>query len=142
MTQDNDRTINSLRNSDTAFVVNALGRGATRREIMGLPVAAGMSSTVASALIASVQPALTQTPNKGGRVRVAGAATSTTDTLDRAKGSNHTDYSRHTMFYNGLTMLDERLAPVLDLAESIDHLKTTLWTIKLRKDVRFHDGTP
>jgi peptide/nickel transport system substrate-binding protein len=142
MTQDNDRTTNILSNADTALVANALERGATRREVMGLLVAAGMSSTVASALIAGVQPTLAQTPNKGGRVRVAGAAASTTDTLDPAKGSNHTDYSRHTMFYNGLTTLDERLAPVLDLAESIDHEKATLWTIKLRKDVRFHDGTP
>ena len=86
--------------------------------------------------------ALAETPKKGGKLRVAGFASSTTDTLDPAKGSNSTDYSRDTTFYNGLTVLDEHLAPQLDLAESIENEKATLWTIKLRKDVRFHDGKP
>jgi len=44
------------------------------------------------------------------------------------------------MFYSGLTELDEVLSPKLALAESIEHDKATIWTIKLRKGVQFHDG--
>ena len=51
-----------------------------------------------------------------------------------------TDYCRCTMFYNGLTELDDSLNPKLALAESIEHDKATVWTIKLRKGVQFHDG--
>src|SRR5258708_28183367 len=44
------------------------------------------------------------------------------------------------MFYNGLRDLDDRLNPTLALAESIEHDEATVWTIKLRKGVQFHDG--
>jgi peptide/nickel transport system substrate-binding protein len=142
MTQRSDEPIQFLNRTDMAFIENALRRGANRRELIHWLVAAGMSvSAAASALTASTR-AFADTPKKGGRLRVAGFATSTTDTLDPAKGSNSTDYSRGTTFYNGLTVLDEHLAPQLDLAESIENEKATQWTVKLRKDVRFHDGKP
>jgi hypothetical protein len=48
MTQDEHRTTNILSNSDSEFVASALRRGATRRDVMGLLVAAGMSSAVAT----------------------------------------------------------------------------------------------
>ncbi len=44
------------------------------------------------------------------------------------------------MFYNGLTELDDVMAPKLALAESIENEKATVWTIKLRRGVQFHDG--
>ena len=44
------------------------------------------------------------------------------------------------MFYNGLTELDETMNPKLALAESIENDKATVWTIKLRKGVQFHNG--
>src|SRR5207247_7105423 len=66
----------------------------------------------------------------------------TSDTLDPAKQSNSTDYARCNMFYNTLTELDSQLAPKLALAEQIANDKATVWTFKLRKGVRFHDGKP
>jgi peptide/nickel transport system substrate-binding protein len=142
MTRRKNGAIQTLTGAETAFVADALRRGATRRELMGWLAAAGMTALAAGAVVTTTTQALGQTPKRGGKLRVAGFASSTTDTLDPAKGSNSTDYSRHTTFYNGLTVLDERLAPQLDLAESIENDKATLWTIKLRKDVRFHDGKP
>jgi peptide/nickel transport system substrate-binding protein len=86
--------------------------------------------------------ALAQTPKKGGRVRAATTSSSTSDTLDPAKGSTATDYTRHNMFYSGLTQLDGTLTPQPALAEEIRNDKATVWTFKLRKDVKFHDGSP
>jgi peptide/nickel transport system substrate-binding protein len=142
MTQRDHESLPRLRRNDAAYIERALRRGASRRELMHWLVAAGMSVTAAGSVLTTSTRALADTPKKGGRLRVAGFASSTTDTLDPAKGSNSTDYSRDTTFYNGLTVLDEHLAPQLDLAESIDNDKATVWTVKLRKDVRFHDGKP
>lgn len=127
---------------DAAFVEDAIRRGASRRDLLAWLGAAGIGAMAGASLVGSATRALAQTPKRGGKVRIAGFATSTTDTLDPAKGSNSTDYSRQTMFYNGLTYLDESLTPQLELAESIENDKATLWTIKLRRDVRFHDGSP
>ena len=142
MTQRSDEPTPILGRTDAAFLEQALKRGASRRELTQWLIAAGMSLSAAGVVLTKSTRALADTPKKGGRLRVAGFASSTTDTLDPPKGSNSTDYSRGTTFYNGLTVLDEHLAPQLDLAEAIENDKATLWTIKLRKDVRFHDGKP
>ena len=81
-------------------------------------------------------------PVKGGRLRVATAASSTADTLDPAKQAVATDYCRGNMFYNGLTRLDASLQPQLELAEAIETRDARDWIIKLRSGVRFHDGRP
>ena len=81
-------------------------------------------------------------PVRGGRLRVATAASSTADTLDPAKQSVVTDYCRGNMFYNGLTRLDAESRAQLELAEAIDTRDAREWTIKLRRGVRFHDGAP
>lgn len=44
------------------------------------------------------------------------------------------------MVYNGLTKFDEHLVPHPELAESIDNENATVWHIRLRKGVLFHDG--
>lgn len=128
-----------LRNAGKLEVENALKRGATRRDVLGLLVAGGMSLAAARAVVSS-SPALAQAPKKGGRIKVAGSSISPNDTVDPAKQSFSTDYSRCSMFYNGLTALDGSLTPVPDLAESFSHDKATVWTFKLRKGVTFHDG--
>ena len=128
--------------ADSAFIEEAIQRGASRRDLLAWFGAAGMSAAAAGPIIGSASRALAETPKRGGKIRIAAFATATTDTLDPAKGSNSTDYSRQTMFYNGLTYLDGTLTPQLELAESIENDKATVWTIKLRKDVRFHDGSP
>ena len=131
-----------LSTADRHRVLDALRRGASRRDVLGMLGMLGLAGTVGTSLFAGAGRAFADTPKKGGRIRVAGVSSSTSDTLDPAKQSLSTDYVRCTMFYSGLTTLDEHLAPQLALAESIENDKATVWTIKLRKDVLFHDGKP
>jgi len=135
-------SVELLSAEDRHRVLTAIGRGASRREVLGMLGALGAAGTFGSSLFGGLGSAFAATPKKGGRIRVAGFSSSTADTVDPAKQSHATDYVRCSMFYNGLTTLDERMAPQLSLAESIEHDKATVWTIKLRKGVQFHDGKP
>jgi peptide/nickel transport system substrate-binding protein len=122
------------------LVQAAIARGATRRQMMGWLAAAGVGLASAGTVLTHATQALGETPVRGGKIRVAGYSSSTADTVDPAKQSLSTDYVRCNMFYNGLTALDGTLTPQLELAAAIDNDKATVWTIKLRKDVTFHDG--
>lgn len=110
-----------------------------RRDVLRTLVAAGMYATLGGIAAQSAR-ADVQTPRKGGRIRVASLSSSTADTLDPARGALSTDYARHYMIYSGLTQFDSNLAPQLALAEDIQSSDRTLWTIRLRKGVQFHDG--
>ncbi|KEA54260.1 ABC transporter substrate-binding protein [Mangrovibacter sp. MFB070] len=81
-------------------------------------------------------------PVQGGKLRAAVANASATDTLDPAKGTNSGDYSRHFMFYSGLTELDKNMAVHPALAESLTSDDGVTWQMKLRQGVTFHDGKP
>lgn len=140
MTTPGSDALTLLSHVERERLLAAVRAGATRREMLGLLAAFGITASVGGALIGSATTAHAQTPKKGGKIRVAGFGSSTADTLDPAKQSYSTDYCRCTMFYSGLTELDEVLNPKLALAESIAHDKATVWTIKLRKGVQFHDG--
>ena len=129
--------------SDMAAIEAALAKGASRRDLMRWLGAAGMSAATAGIIIGDAGRALAQTPKRGGRIKVASQTSSTAYTVDPAKQNNQTDYTRCFTFYNGLTRLDASLAPQLELAEAMESDGTaTVWTIKLRRDVKFHDGTP
>jgi len=121
-------------------LMGALKRGATRRDILKMLLASGMQATVAGGLAGTAMLAHAETPRRGGRIRVAGATASASDTLDPAKQSNQTDYSRGTMLYNGLVSLDGSLTPQPALAESFTTKDAKTWVFALRKGVSFHDG--
>jgi peptide/nickel transport system substrate-binding protein len=123
-------------------IVDDLRRGVTRRDVMKTLLAGGMLASTAGGLLTHAGTAFAQTPKKGGKIRVAVGAGSTADTLDPAKGGSIADYVRHFMFYNRLTAIDNKLAPQMELAEAITTKDGALWTVKLRKDVHFHDGKP
>lgn len=118
----------------------ALQRGASRRDILGMLVGAGMQAGLAGALAGTAVTAHAETPRRGGKLRVAGATASASDTLDPAKQSNQTDYSRCNMLYNGLTSLDGSLTPQPALAERFDTKDAKTWVFTLRRGVTFHDG--
>jgi peptide/nickel transport system substrate-binding protein len=120
----------------------ALQRGVTRRDILKMLAAGGMQATLAGSLATTAMSVHAQTPRKGSRIRVAGTASGVNDTLDPAKQSNHTDYCRGYMFYNGLTSLDGTLTPQPSLAEEFTTQDAKTWVFKLRKGVNFHDGKP
>lgn len=123
-------------------VTDDLRRGTTRRDVMRRLMAAGMMASTAGGLLTHAGMAVAQTPKRGGRIRVAVAAGSTSDTLDPARGTTIADYVRHYMFYNGLTTIDTKMAPQMALAESLNTKDAVNWVVKLRTDVRFHDGKP
>ncbi|WP_247783977.1 ABC transporter substrate-binding protein [Bradyrhizobium sp. 170] len=102
-----------------------------------------MSVAAAGAVATFAETAHAQTPRRGGRIKVATSQSSNAEKLDPPRGLGQTDYSRGSMFYNGLTVLDENLTPQLALADEIaPSERATVWNIKLRRDVRFHDGSP
>jgi peptide/nickel transport system substrate-binding protein len=123
-------------------IITDLKGGVSRRDVMKTLLAGGMLASTAGGLLTHTGAAFAQTPKKGGKIRVAVGAGSTADTLDPAKGGNIADYVRHFMFYNRLTAIDSKLAPQMELAESISTKDGVLWAVKLRKDVHFHDGKP
>ena len=135
-------TVNPQHAEIGARIAGDLGRGISRRDVMRTLLAGGMLATTAGGLLTHAGTAFAQTPKKGGRIRVAVGAGSAADTLDPAKGGGIADYVRHNMFYSCLTTIDTKLTPQMALAESVGTKDGVLWTVKLRKDVRFHDGKP
>ncbi|MFD2250413.1 peptide/nickel transport system substrate-binding protein [Pseudochelatococcus lubricantis] len=126
--------------ADDARVLDAIRRGASRRELLAFLMAGGVSLAAGGAVLGSAGRAHAATPRKGGKVRAAGWTTSTADTLDPAIASHSTDYVRLCSFYNRLTFLDADLAPQMELAESIETGDAKTWTVKLRSGVTFHSG--
>ncbi|MBK9608863.1 MAG: ABC transporter substrate-binding protein [Betaproteobacteria bacterium] len=127
---------------DSVRLLDALQRGITRRQMIQLLIAGGMQATLAGSIASLAGNAHAQTGRRGGRIRVASATAAVSDTLDPSKQSNQTDYSRGTMFYNGLTSLDGSLTPQLALAEEFATQDAVTWVFKLRRGVTFHDGKP
>ena len=125
---------------ESGRLFGALQRGASRRDVLAMLMAGGMQATLAGGLASTALSVHAQTPKRGGKIRVAGATAAATDTLDPAKQSNSTDYSRCNMLYNGLTSLDGSLTPQPALAESFNTTDAKTWVFALRKGVTFHDG--
>jgi peptide/nickel transport system substrate-binding protein len=118
-------------------------RGASRRDVLRAMAAGGLMSLTGAGLLATSSAAFAQQqgkPKQGGKIRVATQSSSAADTLDPAKGALGTDYVRANMFYNGLTELDSHLGAKMALAESLETKDATVWVVKLRSGVQFHDG--
>jgi peptide/nickel transport system substrate-binding protein len=127
--------------ADRQKLETALRRGASRRDILNLLVAGGMSAALGAGIVTGATKAYAATPKKGGRLRVATYASSTADTLDPAKAIFNIDYLRINSIYDGMTRLDEALVPQMELAEAIETRDAKSWTVKLRRGVTFHDGS-
>jgi peptide/nickel transport system substrate-binding protein len=112
----------------------------SRRGLIGAAIGAGFAATAGGLFLPECSNAAQPKPRRGGRIRAACMSLSTADTLDPARGSLSSDYVRHFMLYNCLTELDQRQRARPALAESIDSRDLTLWHIRLRKGVTFHNG--
>ena len=135
-------TINSLSGADREVVETGLRRGATRREVMTWLMASGATIAAAGAIVSSAQQALAATPKKGGKVKFASDLHGPSDTLDPALNTSTIDYSRGRATYNSLCQINDDLTTRPELAEEFSaNDDNTEWTFKLRKDVRFHDGS-
>ncbi len=125
---------------DDRMVEEAIRHGATRRDLLKMLMYGGVAAMSGSTILSSAYAAVGATPVSGGFIKVAGATSSTADTLDPAKASNSTDYSRICAIYNRLTFLDSTGAVQMELAESVDSSDAKTWIVKLRKGVTFHSG--
>lgn len=131
-----------LGTADSGRVLAALARGASRRDVLKMFAGAGMALAASSNIVALAQTAVAARPRYGGRVRVASATSSITDTLDPARLSNQTDYARSRMLYSCLTRFDASLTPQPALAEQFGSDDAQRWVFRLRRGVGFHDGRP
>ncbi len=105
----------------------------------GLITACGSSTS--SSAGASSSAASVGTPKHGGSLHVGLTGGSSSDTLDCNKMVNNTDYARVACLYDALAWLDANGKPELRVAESMTPNKdATVWTVRLRKGVMFHDG--
>ncbi len=132
-----------VRLQDRLMIEDALRRGATRRDVLGMLTAAGAGIAFAGSMVASAEKALAGTPKRGGQIRFAWAQHGPSDTLDPILATNTIDYGRSRLTYNNLCRIGEDLTAGPELAESFEaNVDATEWTFKLRKGVEWHDGSP
>lgn len=135
-----DKSTTNWTASDDRMVENAIRQGATRRDLLRMLMASGVAAVAGGTILTRASTAFAATPVSGGFIKVAGATSSTADTLDPAKASNSTDYSRICSIYNRLSFLDAAGAVQMELADSIESGDAKTWTVKLKSGVTFHSG--
>ncbi len=80
-------------------------------------------------------------PKRGGTLRAAFSGGSSTDTIDGDNVVNNVDFARTYQLYDSLVKYDENGQIVNSLAEEITPNKdATLWTIRLRPGITWHNG--
>ncbi len=132
-----------LSGNDKELLQTALRRGATRREVMGWLIASGATIAAAGNIVTGATEALAATPKKGGKLTFAWDLHGPSDTLDPTLFTSSIDYIRGRTNYNNLIRLNDAIEPTPELAEEFSSNKTaTEWTFKLRKGVKWHDGSP
>ena len=64
------------------------------------------------------------------------------DTLCPGASNNQANIDMLGIIYEGLVQVSEKLTPIPCLAESwVSELDSTHWTVKLRNNAKWHDGT-
>ena len=125
-----------------ALVDKAVRKGYSRREILKLMMATGVTAATANHLFSGGGAAMAATPKKGGSVRMSSNLHGPDDQLDPIRFTSTIDYTRGRITYNGLLQLSDDLVPQPELAETFDvNNDATEWTFKIRKGVTFHDGS-
>ena len=106
------------------------------------PVAAACGGD-ASTTDASSSASAAGTPNKGGDLMVGIVGGSAKDTADPHTGSYEPDIAIQYIMYEGLTAWDFDMNLTNLLAETIEpNADGTVWQVKLRDGVMWHDGKP
>lgn len=127
------------------FATGQIGRRDFFRAAAGLGVSAAIAAAVTTSLtggaVLSAGKAFADTPQKGGRLRVATTDASPADTVDPATQNDFTAAIRCYILYEKLTEIDPSGKLVPQLAESwSSDPAATVWTFELRKGVTFHNG--
>ena len=131
--------------ADRALVEKAVRKAGgrySRREILKLMMATGVTAAAANHLLSSGGAAMAATPKKGGSIRMSSNLHGPDDQLDPTRFTSTIDYTRGRTIYNGLLQLSDELVPQPELAETFEsNSNATEWTFKIRKGVTFHDGS-
>ena len=134
--------IELLDSSDRRFLLDALSRGMSRRQALTWMMAAGVTAATAGNLFTQAGSVLAATPKKGGKLIFASDLHGPPDTLDPGLNTSTIDYTRGRSHYNSLCQINDDLSTRPELAEEYSsNSDASEWTFKLRKDVRFHDGS-
>ena len=132
----------TARSTRRTFLRDAAVAGGT---LVGGPVllAACGGSSGATTSAGSTSSAAVGTPKRGGVLRVGISAGGATDTLDAQHTPSTIDIARAAQLYDRLFQRDPagNIAPMLALESSLNSAGDVL-TVKLRPNVKFHDGTP
>ena len=133
-----DRHAAGAKLSRRHFLGSALATGAALAS-PGLLAACGATST--STTTTTTVP-VTEKPRPGGTLRV-GMVGGTVGTLDPGLAVAEIESARATNLFDRLVNLTPQLDYEWDLALSMEpNLTATVWTVRLRPDVHWHDGSP
>jgi peptide/nickel transport system substrate-binding protein len=107
----------------------------------GLIAACGSSSSSSSSAATTTSQASAGTPKHGGTLRAGLTGGSSSDTADPNTIVNNTDYARAALLYEALVWTNSQAQQYNRLAEEMTPNKdATVWTIRLRSGVTFHNG--
>jgi peptide/nickel transport system substrate-binding protein len=113
----------------------------TREQLVRMAAAAGISLAAAGSLVDKALGALEQTPKRGGRLRVGHVGAGKGESFNPGRGSSFIDASRYYNLYDPLVRVRPDLSSAPGLAlQWIPNKDSTVWLIKLRSDVTFHNG--
>jgi len=130
-----------LTQSDKDLVTKLVKGGFSRREVLKLSMATGVSLVAAEHLLTDGKAVMAATPKKGGSVRMASNLHGPNDQLDPILFTSTIDYTRGRATYNSLIQHANDLTPQPELATSFEpNSNATEWTFKIREGVTFHDG--
>jgi peptide/nickel transport system substrate-binding protein len=115
-------------------------KGGLALSAAGLIAACGSSSSSSNSSSAS-SAAASGTPKHGGTIHAGVTGGSSSDTADPNLLVNNTDYARAQNLYDALVWLTPGAQPYFRLAQEMTPNKdASVWTIRLRKGVNFHNG--
>ncbi|WP_375688505.1 ABC transporter substrate-binding protein [Pseudooceanicola sp. LIPI14-2-Ac024] len=111
-----------------------------RRAFLGRAMALGLTAAGAHTMLASGLRA--QEPVKGGTMKLGMQGGGSTDSLDPGLASNQVTFQICKLIGDPLVELDPAGGPIIPrLAEEVTSDDTaTVWTFKIRKGVKFHNG--
>ena len=118
---------------------NGIGDLSRRGVLMGAATG-GLLIAVSGAMLAPSANAATAKLKKGGVLRI-GVNGGPAETQDAHLGGFTADTARQYQLYDRLVVRDSNFKLVNELAESFTANKTgNVWTVKLKKGVKFHNG--
>ena len=116
--------------------------GLNRREFMQGVVAAGLSAAAASTFVNASFDIRAQTPQRGGKVTWATNVHGPNDATDPALFTGGPDDSRARAHFNNLLQFNDDMTVRPELAAEYEsNSDNTQYTLRLRDDVKWHDGS-